>query len=54
VDLLVRQGSGERLTTREAIRSIHGDVIGAGAIASDRPTKFGVDRPGLKHILGVI
>ena len=54
VDLLVRQGTGERLTTREAPSSSQGDAIAAGAIASDRPIKGGVDRPGLKDTLGVI
>ena len=54
VDLLVRQGTGERLTTREAPSSSQGDAIAAGAIASDRPIKVGVDRPGLKDTLGVI
>ena len=39
MDLLVRQGTGERHTTRYALRSSHGDAIGAEAIASDRPTK---------------
>ena len=54
VDLLVRQGTGERLTTREAPSSSQGDAIAAGAIASDRPIKGGVDRPGLRATLGVI
>jgi glutathione S-transferase len=40
--------------TREALRSRQGDAFGAGGIAGDRPTKCGVDRPGLKHALGVI
>ena len=39
VDLLVRQGTGERHTAREALRSRQSDAFGAGAIASDRPTK---------------
>lgn len=54
VDLLVRQGASERLMTREALRSRQSDAFGAGAIASDRPTKCGVDHPGLKDALGVI
>jgi len=54
VDLLVRQGASERLMNRETLRSSHGDAIGAGAIAGDRPTKGGVDRPRLKDALGVI
>jgi hypothetical protein len=40
--------------TLEALRSRQGDAFGAGGIAGDRPTKCGVDRPGLKHALGVI
>lgn len=54
VDLLVRQGASERLMTREALRSRQSDAFGAGGIAGDRPTKCGVDRPVLKHALGVI
>ena len=54
VDLLLRQGASERLMTREALRSRQGDAFGAGGIAGGRPTKWGVDRPGLKHALGVI
>jgi len=48
VDLLERQVTGERLMTREALRSRQSDAFVAGAIASDHPTKGGVDRPGLK------
>jgi hypothetical protein len=47
-------GTDERLMNRETLRSSHGDAIGAGAIAGDRPTKGGVDPPRLKDALGVI
>ena len=40
--------------TREALRSRQSDAFGAEAISSDRPTKGGVDRPGLKDDLVVI
>ena len=47
-------GCKRTLMTREALRSRQSDAFGAGGIAGDRPTKCGVDRPGLKHALGVI
>lgn len=53
-DLLVRQNTSEHTMTPEALSSRWGDVFGAGAIASDRPTKCEVDHRGLKDALGVI
>ncbi len=53
-DLLVRQNKGEHTMTPEALSSRWGDGFGAGAIASDRPTKCEVDHRGLKDALGVI